>query len=163
MRMALSNKADYAIRAVLDVARHYPNLRTARQITDTMDLPRNFMTQILATLVRHHLLKSTAGPTGGYALARPPTEITLLDVIETMEGPVVTDECVLGGGPCDWTQLCPLHQTWTEARSGVANRLATTTFGNLADIDKAIRAGTYQPPDHAPPHLTTPPRRGTSR
>ena len=162
MRMNLTNKADYTVRAVLDIARHHPDRRTTRQITAAMDLPRNFLTQILATLVRHRLLHSAAGPAGGYTLARPLAEITLLEMIEIIEGPVAIDECVLGGGSCDWTQVCPLHETWAEAKARFTNRLAATTFEHLSDIDQEIRAGTYQPPDHTPPHPTTPPRHGTN-
>ncbi len=161
MRMNLTNTGDYAVRAMLDIARYHPTVRTARQITAAMDLPGNFMTRILPTLVRHQLLDSTAGPAGGYTLARPPAEITLLEVIEVIEGPVAIDECVLGGGPCDWTELCPLHETWAEVRTGAAHRLAATTFSDLADIDRAIRTGTYQPPPHISPHPVTPPRHGT--
>jgi len=162
MRMHLTSEADYAVRAVLDLAGHHPQMRTTRQITAAMDLPRNFLTQILATLVRHQLLHSTAGPAGGYTLARAPTEITLLEVIEIIEGPVAVDECVLGGGSCDWTQVCPLHQTWAEAKAGFTDRLTAATFEHLAQVDSAIRAGTYQPPDQTPPHPTAPPRHGTS-
>ncbi len=158
--MELTSGAEYAIRAMLDIAFHYPTLRTNRRITEAMDLPRNFLSQILASLVRNDLLVSTAGPAGGYTLARPPAEITLLQVIEVMEGPVALDTCALRGGTCDWSNLCPLHETWSEAKAGFANRLGSTTFGDLAAIDRSIRDGTYRPPDHTPPHAEMPPRRG---
>ncbi len=162
MRISLTKEADYATRAVLDIARHHSDLRTTAQITAAMDLPRNFLSQILATLVRHQLLDSSAGPAGGYTLARHPAEITLLDVIEIIEGPVSVDECVLGGGFCDWTQVCPLHESWAEAKAGFVSRLGTTTFEHLSQVDAAISAGTYEVPDHVPPHGTVPPRLGTN-
>lgn len=160
--MTLTSKADYAIRAVLDIARHHPTLRTRRQITEAMDLPGNFLSQILAALVRHGILESTAGPAGGYTLAQAPNEITLLKVIEIIEGPVDIDQCILGGGACDRTEVCPVHEAWCEAKIGFTDRLAATDFDDLSTIDRAIRAGTHQPPDHARPHPNTPPRRGTS-
>lgn len=162
MRMKLTRKADYAVRAMLEITRRHPNVCTTRQITAAMDLPRDFMSQILATLVRHALLDSSAGPAGGYTLARPPAEISLLEVIEIVEGQVAVDECVLGGGFCDWTQVCPLHEAWTEAKAGFVNHLSTTTFEHFADIDVKIRAGDYQPPGHTPPHPATTPRHGTN-
>ncbi len=162
MRMNLTKEADYGVRAVLDIAGHHPDLRTTRRITAAMDIPRNFLSHILATLVRHDVLKSKSGPAGGYTLGRPASEITLLEVIEIIEGPVGVDECILGGGTCDWTGPCPLHHAWAEAKASLANHLATINFGDLADIDVAIRTGTYQLPDHSPPHPTPPPRLGTS-
>jgi len=162
MAMTLTHQADYAIRALLDIAHHHPNRRTTRHIAATMDLPRGFLTQILATLVRNNLLDSLAGPSGGYTLARPPAEITLLQIIETIDGPVAGDECILGGGTCDWDTICPLHETWSQATTNLTRALATTTLAHLAATDQAIRSGTYQPPPDTPPHPTTPPRHGTS-
>jgi len=160
MLLNLTKKADYAVRAMLDVAVHHPEMRNARQITTGMDLPRNLMRQILATLVHHQFLRSAPGPAGGYALVRPPEEITLLEVIETIEGPVAIDTCLLNGGPCDWEQACPVHENWVESKQALEEGM-TVTFGRLAEIDAAIRSGTYQIPDHTPPHPTTPQRRGT--
>lgn len=162
MQLSLTNKADYAIRAVLDIARHHPELRTNSQMTESMDLPSKFLSQILATLVREELLNSTAGPAGGYTLARPPAEISVLEIIEVIEGPITTDTCALGGGTCDWKTLCPLHETWSHAKGEFTKSLATLTFEDLTLIDEAIRAGTYQPSDSAPPHPETPPRTGAS-
>ena len=162
MQLSLTNKADYAIRAVLDIARHHPELRTNAEMTEAMDLPSKFLSQILATLVRQELLESSAGPAGGYSLARPSAEISLLEIIEVIEGPITADECALGGGTCDWKTLCPLHETWSHAKGEFTKRLATLTFEDLALIDEAIRAGIYQPPEGAPPHPETPTRTGAS-
>jgi Rrf2 family protein len=162
VQLALTKQADYAIRALLDLAHHHPQRRTTRQVTRAMDLPRNMMTQILATLVRHDILESQAGPTGGYTLARPLQKITLLQVIETIEGPVTHDECALGGGTCEWETICPLHETWSHAKTRLTERLAATTFADLTQTDQAIRQGTYTPPPDTPPHPHTPPRQGTA-
>ncbi|NQV08177.1 Rrf2 family transcriptional regulator [bacterium] len=159
MLLSLTRKGDYAIRAMLHITGHHPRLRNTRQIATGMDLPRNLLSQILAALVHHDLLRSTPGPAGGYVLARPPEEISLLEVIEVIEGPVAADTCVLSGGSCDWDNVCPLHESWAGARAGVAAGLATT-FGDLASIDTAIREGTYRLPDSAPPHATVPERLG---
>lgn len=159
MLLNLTRKADYAVRAVLDVAVHHPEVRNTRQISAGMDLPRNLMRQILASLVRHGLLDSTAGPAGGYTLARPPSEITLLEVVQVIEGPVAIDSCMLSGGACDWEQACPVHEIWVRARLGLEAGLATT-FHHLSEIDTAIRAGTYRVPAETPPHPEIPPRLG---
>ena len=162
MRISLTNAGDYAVRAVLDIARHSPDLRTNRQISAAMDLPTKFLSQILATLVRDTLLASTAGPAGGYALGRPASEISVLEVIESVQGPIAADECMFGGGSCDWDQVCPLHETWSAAKMGFREQLGATSFDKLVTIDAAIETGTYRIPDNAPPHASTPPRRGVN-
>ena len=159
MQVTLDRKGDYSVRAVLDIARHHgKGRRKARQIASVMDIPARYATQILADLVRHDLLTAVAGPDGGYTLARPPEEITLLDVVDAVEGPTTLDTCVLRGGPCDWTDACPIHVTWWKAQTAFVDTLGGTTFAELVDIDAAIEAGTYEP--EVPLHVTTTDRHG---
>lgn len=161
MRVALGRKGDYAIRAVLDLARHHGDgRRKAREIASEMDIPARYLPQILAILVRAKLLIAVAGRKGGYALARDPQTISLLEVVEAAEGPVDREECVLRGGPCDWEQACPVHQAWSRAQKAFVDQLRATTFAELARIDESIQAGTYELPSDAPPHPTLPPRQG---
>ncbi len=122
-------------------------IKTRRQIASVMDIPARYATQILADLVRHGLLTAVAGPDGGYSLARPPNEITLLDVVDAVEGPTLLDTCVLRGGPCDWTEVCPVHITWWRAQTAFIDVLAGVTFAELVDIDAEIEAGTFSPGD----------------
>jgi Rrf2 family protein len=160
MQVALGRKGDYLVRAMLDIARHRgKGRRKARQIAEVMDIPARYATQILADLVRHDLLMATAGPDGGYSLARPADEITLLDVVDVAEGPTTLDTCVLRGGPCDWTDVCPIHVTWYQAQTAFVDVLARTTLAELVDIDAEIEAGTYSPGD-VPLHLTPTQRLG---
>ncbi len=147
MRVALGRKGDYAVRAVLDLARHHGRgRRKAREIASEMDIPARYLPQILASLVRGELLVAVAGPEGGYALARDPAAISLLDVVEVVEGPIALEECVLRGGPCDWTSACPLHATWGRAQAALQAELQASTFDQLAQLDQSIEAGAYEPP-----------------
>jgi len=161
VHVALGRKGDYAVRAMLDLARHHGRgRRKAREIASEMDIPVRYLPQILAILVRQRLLAAVAGREGGYALARAPQSISLLDVVEAAEGPIALDECVLRGGPCDWTNACPLHATWSRAQSALIDELRTTTFAELARIDAEIEKGDYELPAEAPPHPTPAPRGG---
>ncbi len=126
-----------------------------------MDIPAAYLSQILAALTKQGILTATAGPHGGYTLAQPPAHITLLQVIEAAEGSTLLDQCVLRGGPCDWDRICPLHQLWSEAQAACTERLASTHLADIAHIDAAIQASTYQPPTRFPEHRTRTPRRGT--
>ena len=159
MKIELGRKGDYAVRAAISVARHHDSgRRKAREIAAEMDIPARYLPQILAELVRGGLLRATAGPDGGYTLAREPAAISLLEVIEAAEGPLRTDVCVLSGGPCDWEQTCPVHEVWSEAERALRERLSAATFADLADLDALIEAGRYR--GGAEPHLVDSPRRG---
>ena len=159
MQVALGRKGDYSVRAILDLARHYGHgRRKAREISSEMEIPRNYVPQILADLVRQGLLVATAGPTGGYELTRDPASITLLEVVEGAEGPVRAELCLLRGGPCDWENVCPLHEAWGAAEGALARELDSTTFAALAAIDEKIERGSYRQPIVAPGHRR--PRRG---
>jgi Rrf2 family protein len=161
VRVALGRKADYSVRAVLDLASHFGRgRRKAREIATVMDIPERYLGQILADLVRADLLSAVAGPDGGYSLKRPPADMSLLEVVEAAEGPLGLDECVLNGGPCDWESVCPIHAAWSRAQRAFTDGLATTSFAEFAAIDAAIQAGEYQVPDDAPLHPEQTERRG---
>jgi Rrf2 family protein len=159
MRIALDRKGDYSVRAVLDLASHYAEgRRKAREIAKVMDIPVRYLPQLLAPLVRRGLLSATAGPEGGYELTREPGSVTVLEVIEAAEGPLESPRCVLRGGPCDWAETCPLHDTWTRACAALAAELGATTFAELAIVDAALqRRRTRQ---RAQPHIEPVERRG---
>ena len=146
MKVALGRRGDYAVRAVLDLARHAgQGRRKAREIAQAMAVPERYLPEILGSLVRAGLVQATAGPNGGYALARSPADITLLEVVETAEGPLATGQCLLRGGPCDWEHACPLHEPWTRAQQALSNELQWTTYAELVDADNRIAAERVNP------------------
>lgn len=153
MQVALGRRGDYSVRAVLDIVMH-GNLgrRKAREIAASMEVPDRYLTQILAHLVSKGLLIAVAGPDGGYSLARSPDSITLLDVVQAAEGPILLDECVLKGGPCAWEEVCPVHTPWIRAQNALMAELSKTTFADLAGFADDIEAGTYEAPDGTLPH-----------
>ena len=159
MQVTLGRRGDYAVRAVLDLSRHHGRgLRKSREIAVEMDIPSQYLTQILGALVRAGLLQAAAGRSGGYRLTRPPGEITLLHVVEAVEGEVTMDRCVLRGGPCDGEDACPLHHEWGKAQQVVRAQLRKTTFARLSRTDAQIERGMLPPP--AAPHARAHPRRG---
>jgi Rrf2 family protein len=159
VQATLGRKGDYSVRAVLDIANHDADRRKSREIAEEMDIPSRYLPQILANLVEHGILTAEAGPSGGYLLAKPPGEITLLDVVEAAEGPIRLDQCVLRGGPCDWDTSCPVHVPWNRAINALMEELAKTTFADLALHCAEIAAGTYVLPENTPPHAIVTPRR----
>lgn len=149
MELSLGRRADYALRAALDLARHGEGRRKSREIGGEMDIPKTFLPQIMAQLVRSGIVDSLAGPRGGYALARPAPDISLLEVIEAVEGDPVSTECVLRGGPCRWEGMCAMHVPWSRAQQAMLDRLDATSLADVAEIDKAIEQGSYEIPPAA--------------
>jgi Rrf2 family transcriptional regulator, iron-sulfur cluster assembly transcription factor len=147
MELSLGRRADYAIRAGLDLARHDGERRKARHIGDAMSVPLSYLPQILADLVRAGLVVSVAGPRGGYELARAPSEISLLDVVHATEGEVASTECVLRGGPCRWEGVCAVHVPWSRAQRALLDQLAATSLQEVADLDTALESGEFVLPD----------------
>lgn len=148
MNMTLSKRGDYVMRSAIALARAFDTgtPRKIREVVADTDLPKTFASQILADLVRAGLALSKAGRDGGYWLARPPEEISVLEVIEAAEGPLHAERCALGDGPCRWEKVCPLHETWVSATARLNSLLAETSLAELAARDAAIEAGLYATP-----------------
>ncbi|HEX9889908.1 MAG TPA: Rrf2 family transcriptional regulator [Nitriliruptorales bacterium] len=138
MQMTLGRRGDYAIRAVLHLARHPGQRRKARQIAEDMAIPPTYIPQILSDLVRLGIVSSQAGPEGGYELRHPASETSLLEVVEATSGAIESRECVLRGGPCRWEDACAVHETWASAQSAFREVLARTTFADLAEQDEML-------------------------
>jgi Rrf2 family protein len=146
MKLTLGKRADYSVRAVLDLAHHHgQGRRTTREIAAEMQIPVNFLPALLAELVRAQVVVSVAGRGGGYGLARPPEQISLLEVIEAAEGEPARD-CVLRGGPCRWHDACAVHEPLADAREALRQSLAGTSFADLVARDTALAATHH---DHA--------------
>ena len=95
-------------------------------------LPQPFLSKILKTLASKGILHSVRGPGGGFRLARPAGEVTLLDVVEAIDGTSQFDGCALGWKACDDGDPCPLHNSWKQIRSDLKAYLARTTVAELA-------------------------------
>lgn len=137
MKMELGRRTDYSIRAVLHLARNWggPGRQKARAIAVGMGIPEKYLPQVLAALVRTGLVESVPGPEGGYRLAVDPGDITLLALIEAVDGPISSEECILRGGGCARVDRCAVHDTWAEAQQAMRGRLADTRFDDLAAVE----------------------------
>ncbi len=159
MPVTLGKHGDYAVRAVIDLARHWDGEpRKAREIAASMDIPPDFLKRILAELVAQGLLTSTAGSNGGYRLTRSPEEISLLDIIEPTERLLTPDKCILKGGPCDWSSVCPIHDPWCLAQKAFAEILDSANLAQVAGVDRDIEYDVHKPVN--PGHTDSTPRRG---
>ena len=133
MRLELTKRGDYAVRAMLALARGPDGgLLSARRISDAMVIPVRFLPQVLADLARAGLVEAAAGRSGGYRLTRAATEISLLDVIEAVEGDSRRRTCVLRGGPCGLDGTCDVHDTFFRGQEALLAELGRATLAELA-------------------------------
>ncbi len=132
MRLALDRRSEYAMRAVLDVAsQSAPQWRKKREIADVTGVPLSYLAHILAALVQARILVARSGPRGGYGLGRPSERITLLEIIEAVEGPIGAENCALRGGTCNWAEPCAVHGAWTRAQEAIVSELQGTTVAEV--------------------------------
>src|SRR5512136_756181 len=111
--LRISRKIDYGLRAMIYLASiPSDSVIPFREIARQMDVPEDFLAKILKTLVDQGLVKSTRGPHGGYALARAPDDISFLDVIEAVEGPVALNVCLDGDDACGRSSSCTMVSVW---------------------------------------------------
>jgi Rrf2 family protein len=134
MRLELTKRADYAIRAVLALARATgatgstcSEPQSVRRIAAEQHVPAAFLPQVMRDLVRAGLVEGTIGRNGGYRLARPSIEISLLDVVDAVEGDRHPRVCVLRGGPCAVGGVCDVHAVFAAAQDDVVHRLRATS------------------------------------
>jgi Rrf2 family protein len=129
--MQITRQADYAVRAILYLAEQGTDKKAATsQIAEEQDIPLSFLAKIIAQLSVAGLLQTMRGARGGVTLARDPNEISLLEVVEAIDGPIQLNECVNGVYDCSIPD-CPIQNIWHDAQEDLVGRLKTTTFGQL--------------------------------
>ena len=138
MRIELTRRGDYAVRAMLALAAAPGTVISARRIAEQMAIPVRFVPHVMTDLGAAGLVTARAGRTGGYRLARPAGEIHLLDVIEAVEPDSRRRACVLRGGPCGADGYCAVHRVFAQAQEALLQPLAAAT---LADVPLSTVGG----------------------
>ena len=142
MSLIFSRQCEYALQAVLFLAlRPRGEMTSIRDLTDRLDIPYHFLGKILQDLTRKGLLESLKGPTGGFALAMPPEEITLLHIVEAVDGLGFTKRCVLGFPECSGTNPCSVHEMWGRLRDGIYTMLVQE---NVAELARGMKRPEYR-------------------
>jgi Rrf2 family protein len=129
--MQITRQADYAVRAVLHLARNGDQRTPTSSIAEDQKIPPSFLAKIISQLSIAGLLHTSRGARGGVTLAREPKDITLLEVIEAIDGPIQLNECVGESSACTFDENCPLRPVWCEAQEELVNRLRGTNFSNM--------------------------------
>ena len=126
--MKVSSRAEYGIRALMDLATHYgEGLVQSHEIAVRQGLPESYLNQLMTSLRRAGLVESKRGPAGGHTLSRPPAEIGLREVFEVLEEGAAPWWCVEVDDPdCEYAPGCGLRPVWMAikvATEGVLDRL----------------------------------------
>jgi Rrf2 family protein len=130
--MQITRQADYAVRAVLYLASLGDGGRAPTgQIARKQHVPPSFLAKIVSQLSVAGVLHTSRGARGGVSLARSPSEISLLEVIEVIDGPVALNECVTDPEACAYRDDCPVHEIWCQAQADLLHTLSATHFGYL--------------------------------
>ncbi len=132
--MQITRQADYALRAMLYLARLEPNQRAATsQIAEDRQIPPSFLAKIISQLSIAGLIHTSRGARGGVSLARKPEDISLLDVVEAIDGPITLNECTQDPSTCAFGESCPIHDVWCETQTELVQKLKDATFDKLLE------------------------------
>lgn len=130
----IARHTDYAARIVLHLAcLEEGSQASIAEIAQRRMLPAPFVRRLIGKLVQGGILATVRGSGGGLRLARPASEISLLDLVRVMEGPIALNHCVDDDHACPFTKQCPVQTAWTDATRVLEAQLATTRFDVLAN------------------------------
>ena len=131
MRLDLTKRSDYAISAMLALTMAPVGLLSSRKIAEEMKIPPRFLPQIMGDLSRAGLVEPHPGRSGGYRLVGSADRVTLLGVIEAVEGDPHRQVCVLRGTACGLDGECAVHSVFFSAEGALLDRLSSATLGGV--------------------------------
>lgn len=135
-----SKGCEYTIRALIHIGADRAKAFTAKEVCRKARIPESYTRKTFQALVRGGFLKSVTGPKGGYRLTLEPEEITVLSIIQAVEGEETFSQCVMGLARCNDRKPCPLHFVWTESKEKMVGELQSKTLKDLIAASASRRA-----------------------
>lgn len=130
--MQLHNTTQYAIRILSYIAKNGSSrLYSAKELSDSLQIPYKFLTKIMTELVRSDFVESIKGREGGYKLSKPSNEISIYDILGAFKELEDDTKCVLGIGECDGNNKCALHDQWVKPRDLIRQMYKNTTLDKV--------------------------------
>lgn len=127
------------MRAMIDIATvANGGVVITREVATRQDIPQVFLTKIVQRLAKAGLLEAHRGTHGGVRLARPAADITLRHIVETIEGPVLLNDCLIQPGKCPRESTCPIHDVWLEAEEKLLETLESCSLAYLVERSKEL-------------------------
>jgi Rrf2 family protein len=131
--MIYSRSAEYAIRAFVHLASVQDGkYAMVKQIAEQADIPSHFLAKILQQLARKGFLRSSKGPTGGFSLRIPAAELSLIQIVDSVDGLADYERCPAGLAECNDLAPCGMHDSWKALRGRIMEYLERTTIEELA-------------------------------
>lgn len=131
--MNLSKTSKYALRILGHMAKNEVALYPAQQLHKEIDVPERYLRRLLTDLSKHGFIKSVQGRQGGFTFSKNISQISLLDIIEAIDGLESINGCILGYESCAFDHSCPMHNLWEDTKKQTIKTLKDTT---LSDIHK---------------------------
>jgi len=139
--LKINRQTDYAVRVILALAKHGEETRlSTAEIQREMLIPPALMLRIVALLGREGLVNTFSGREGGLTLARPASQISLRDVVEALEGPILLSVClqVKNEDDCPFISNCPVRSKWGRVQAAMLREMASITFDDLAEEAQGV-------------------------
>ena len=131
--MLYSKPCEYVLRALTYLSsQNQRELFSVHEIAKSEDLPTPYLAKLLQRLAQRGILTSVKGPKGGFGLARRPEDITLMEVVEAVDGTEEFTRCAVGLAECSDTSPCPLHDTWKPLKTSITDYMSEQTLADLA-------------------------------
>lgn len=131
--MQITRQADYAVRAIIYLSMLNPGEKAStKTIAETQSIPLSFLAKIIAQLAVAGIITTLRGAKGGVSLSKTPAEISVLEVVEAIDGPILLNECVVSTHECP-IEKCAMRGIWIRSQRDLVKELKSTDFQSLAD------------------------------
>jgi len=140
--MQITRQADYALRAMIYLTQKDPDERASTsRIAEVKKIPPSFLAKIISQLAIAGLIHTSRGARGGVSLARPPEDISILEVIEAIDGPIQLNQCTSDPNVCAFGEFCPIHDVWCATQASLVEKLRNTNFAEIVAKKRVPTAG----------------------
>lgn len=138
--MRLTARSEYGLLALVEIASGGDSPRSARELSERWEIPAKFLEQLLAALKRAGVVRSVRGARGGYVLSSPAAEISVLAVVEALEGPIAPSMCARDSAVCAQSAHCAAGAVWGRVSDAVRDVLSSATLADLAGDQRRLDA-----------------------
>ena len=139
--MQITRAADYAVRVMVHLATAPPAQKhSLNELAAVTGVQQSFLSKILQRLVHQGMLVSQRGSGGGFIVNRAPDQVSLLDVVEAIEGPTQLNHCVGESGHCSRKDWCGAHPAWERAQRALTDVLSSVSVAQLAEETAKLKA-----------------------